>query len=76
MESLTKKMNNISKKIAKETETEKINEMESEINTIESDIQVIMDTLPEQEERLAELRKEVDQNKKESNAYLSAISGF
>jgi len=76
VESLNKKIINLGKKIAKETETEKINEHEAEINTLEGDMQAIMNTLPEQESRIDELKTEVARNKTESNTYLSTIAQF
>ena len=76
MASMTNKMNNLSKKIGNETETEKINSLQAEINTIEADLKALMDTLPGLDEQIAGLNKRLDQNRKESNAYLSTINGF
>jgi hypothetical protein len=72
--SITDKINNNSKKIAKETDTAKINALQAEINTLEADLKQQMDTLPGLESQLSGLKKKVDQNKAESNAYLSTIA--
>lgn len=74
--SLTDKINSNSKKIAKETDTAKINALQSEINTLEADMKQLMDTLPGLETLLASLNKKVEQNKAESNSYLSTIATF
>ncbi len=71
---ITDKINNNSKKIAKETDTAKINELQSEINTLEADMKQLMDALPGLETQLASLKKQVDQNRSESNTYLSTIA--
>ena len=66
----------VGKKIAKETETEKINSLESEINTLEADMKQLMDTLPGLEAKIVQLKTKIDQNKTESNTYLSTIATF
>jgi outer membrane murein-binding lipoprotein Lpp len=76
IEGITDKINNNGKKIAKETDTAKINELQSEINTLEADMKQLMDTLPGLESQLESLKKEVDQNRSESSAYLSTIATF
>ena len=73
---LTNKVNNNSKKIGKETETEKINGYEAEINTLEADMKLLMDTLPGLQAKIDQLNKQIDQNKTESNTYLSTIATF
>jgi hypothetical protein len=70
------KVSNLGKKIAKETDTGKIGEYEAEINTLEADAKQLMDTLPGLESKIAELKRQVDRNKAESNAYLSTIATF
>lgn len=74
--SITKKINNTGKKIGKETETEKIDAFQAEINTLESDMKVLMDTLPAMQAKIDQLNKQIDQNKTESNTYLSTIATF
>jgi peptidoglycan hydrolase CwlO-like protein len=76
LNSLTKKINNNSKKIGKETETEKIDAFQAEINTLESDMKVLMDTLPGLQSKIDQLTKKIEQNKTESNTYLSTIATF
>lgn len=74
--SITNKINNASKKIGKETETAKIDELQAEINTLEADMKVLMDTLPGMQTKIDQLNKQIDQNKTESNTYLSTIATF
>ena len=46
---------------------------EDEINSLEADLRLLMDATPGFEAKIEELRKEIDQNKKESNAIFSEI---
>jgi prefoldin subunit 5 len=73
---ITDKVNSLGKKIGKETDTAKIDSYQAEINTLEADMRQLMDTLPGLESQLADLRKQVDQNKTESYTYLGAIGAF
>jgi len=73
---ITNKINNASKKIGKETETAKIDILQAEINTLEADMKVLMDTLPGMQAKIDQLNKQIDQNKTESNTYLSTIATF
>lgn len=64
------------KKISKETDTGKINELNAENTTLEAEMQVLSDNLPGLLSELDRLRKSVEENKTELNAYLSTISAF
>jgi len=74
--SMTNKINNLGKKIAKESETAKINTYQSDINTLEADMKQQLDTLPVLDEKINDLNKQLDQNRLESNTYLSTINTF
>jgi hypothetical protein len=63
---MTDKINNLGKKIGKETE----------IRTLEADIKTLMDTLPGLESKIADLQKQVSQNKTESNAFQGIIGAL
>jgi predicted nucleic acid-binding Zn-ribbon protein len=73
---ITDKVNSLGRKIGKETDTAKIDSYQVDINTLEADMRQLMDVLPGLESQLADLRKQVDQNKTESYTYLGAIGAF
>lgn len=73
---LNKKIASNIKKISKETDTGKINELNTENSTMEGEMKVLTDNLPPLVTELDRLRREVEENKTELNTYLSTISAF
>jgi len=76
MSRLAKDVENIDKKVAKETDTEKIASMQVEKTTLGSDIQALKDTLPVLQAQIDQLSQNVEKLKNESNTYQTTISSF
>lgn len=74
--SLNNKIANNTKKIAKETDKGKINELNAENTTLEAEMKVLTDNLPPLVAELDRLHKEVEENKTELNTYLNEITTF
>ena len=74
--SINNKISSNSKKIAKETDDAKINELNTENATLEGELKVLSDNLPPLHAELDRLKKEMEENKTELNSYLSTISAF
>lgn len=76
IENMTKKIATLNKRIAKETDSAKIEANKSEITTLESDIHELSDALPPLVNQIALLQTNIDKLKNESNAYHSAIGSI
>ncbi len=74
--SLNKKFASNTKKITKETDTGKINELNTENTALEGEMKVMTDTLPGLVLQIDNLSKGVEENKTELNTYMSTISAF
>jgi len=64
------------KKIAKETDTEKINELEADIVQLEADARQLADTLPGLQSQIAELNNELTRLRSESYEHQATISNL
>ena len=73
---LSNKISSNQKKIAKETDAGKINELNAENATLEGEMKVLTDNLPSLVTELDNLNKKVEENKAEMNTYLSTIATF
>lgn len=76
IENMTEKVNNLGRKIGKETDTKAIDEYQIEINTLEADIRGLMDTLPGLDAQINDLKTRMEETKTESYAYQAAIGAF
>lgn len=73
---LNDKVSSNGKKIAKETDTEKINELEADIVQLEADARELADTLPGLESQISELNSEITRLKSESHEHQGTISSL
>lgn len=70
---LTDDISKLGRKIAEETETEEINELETEINDSERELEALMADLPMLESQISSLSTRINQLKAESHTYQSTI---
>lgn len=76
MVSLAKKIDGINKKIAKETDSEKIADLKEQETTLESDIQALKDTLPVLQAEIDQFQKNANKLKEESNTFQTTIGSI